>query len=320
MGQNDDAALVPGILHKCVKSEDGRDQNTKIKNLVVSAMEWPNQGKDDGSAQAGSAVGVGMIIGSTTNCEKLTCPEGEFVNENAGYAGECQPCLPERDGEVLQRCRSSEFMSGKCEGSVNTLKCEPCNAPGSEDEYCPADAWLQYRSGACGGGTTNGFKCLAQPNCSEGTNLKYYDDDRKGRCETCAKSECRSNQYRKGSCSGITNGYSCESCNRLTCSAKFGAEEYVDGQCGGTANTLQCRPCDNVVCGEHEYRSGKECNDNGAGFRCKVQPVCSPGILPSHRTHHSCAWQGQVRRMPEWYVPTERRARTKLYPARRALR
>lgn len=274
--QKDDAALVPGILHKCIKIDAGSDRNTKSQNLAVSEMVWPNQGKDDGSPQQSKSV-VGVIIGSTAECKALTCPEDEYVNEDAGYAGECQACLPTRDGKIVSRCRSTEFMSGKCQGNSNTLKCEPCNAPGSDDEYCPKDAWLQYRVGACGGGTTNKFECLDQPNCTEGTNLKSYAEEREGRCETCRRATCRSGQYRKGSCAGIVSEYTCDDCDAPKCSDEEGKEEFLDGECGGTSNTFECKTCSNVVCGEHEYRAGESCNEVGEGFVCKVQPICKPG-------------------------------------------
>ena len=98
-------------------------------------------------------------------------------------------------------------------------------------------------------GTTNGYSCHACPNVG-----------------------CAGNEYRSGSCGGISNptysGYKCNACKNIECASG----SYRKGTCAGTHNGYSCAACANVNCPTNKY----------------VLLVCMPGIRWETTRTHAC--------------------------------
>lgn len=258
---------------------NGVDPNTGRQQLQTSAMLWPDYGKRGEPQQRGAKVG--WLIASAVRCKPLTCPRGQYADQDANKCAACTPKVA---------CKEGEYIVGECKGNTNALKCAPCSPPGSKDMLCPnKDGTLQYRIGSCKAALHgNGYLCADQPSCSEGTMLFNYTNLKKGSCIHCPRSTCRASQYRTGTCSGTDNAYTCKECKKNTprCSNRPGQEEYLAGSCGtdaaatgvglGGRNNYTCAVCGNVKCGVFEYRNGA-CTASSKEFACLDQPVCTAG-------------------------------------------
>merc|ERR1712000_258151 len=112
----------------------------------------------------------------------------------------------------------------------------------------------QFRSGKCEDGGKNDYKC-----------------------NWCANRSCKSGQFRKGTCSSTTKGYTCgdfgkiANCNYLWCSA-LGKE-----QCNGCkpgyyikhGSTDTCNECSNKACPKGQFRGGS-CSGATNGYTCSA--------------------------------------------------
>ena len=221
------------------------------------------------------------------------CPDGQY-----SLKGECVECsVGGGGGGGGDTCPTDQYRSGKCEGHVNTWKCNDCT-----NAECPRSF---YRLGECDA-ETKGFTCgkCANLQCNDGAEFRSGEctaDTLGFECEACSNIECEPGKsYRAGACSGTEDGYTCEPCSNLRC--KDGAE-FQSGSCAGTRNNLECNPCSNMECGETQFRSGVcagtangytcnscdnvvcaageyrtgSCSGTSNAFECAVQPTCSPG-------------------------------------------
>ena len=114
-------------------------------------------------------------------------------------------------------------------------------------------------------------------------------------CRACRNSHCRGDQYRSGSCGGVSNsstlGFDCNACTSSTCPAG----QYRSGACGTntqpTANNFACNICSNSKCQANEDRVGT-CGGTVNGFSCAVYSgTCTNGQLHSpenRRRYHHC--------------------------------
>ena len=119
-------------------------------------------------------------------------------------------------------------------------------------------------------GTTDGFKCNAQPACvQDKTFLKGATSTAKGTCAECSNVNCPTNQYRTGVCTTGKNEFECNTCKNMAC-----LEGQVrTGTCSGTSNGFGCQQCKNADCDEGTYRAGT-CSGANDGYTCTPQPEC----------------------------------------------
>ena len=139
----------------------------------------------------------------------------------------------------------------------------------------------RYRSGTCAG-TSDGYKCSAQPTCAAGKYLDGAAEDKRGDCKdqpTCAAGEqlVGGTSTQRGSCSKCADnqynpGTGCTQCPVKSCEGG----EFLQGQCAGSADARKCQTCSNAECGEGEYRSGT-CAGTTDGYECTAQPTCPGG-------------------------------------------
>jgi hypothetical protein len=181
-------------------------------------------------------------------------------------------------------CAADKYQSGACStDDGNNFKCKTCS-----NKVCEADK--TYQTGACGGSgnnkRNNNFQCTDCDNksCASG---KYQtgacggsgSNKRKNdfQCKDCSNKQCTAaNTYRKGTCSGRTNGFTCETCDNISCLSG----KYRSGSCSGTSNNYKCNTCSNKSCPSGEYRSGS-CSGTSNNYKCNTcsNKSCAAGKL-----------------------------------------
>ena len=207
------------------------------------------------------------------SCDCPVCSAGQYLfgSSCSGRGSQklktCQPC---RNWNI--NCEAGKYQSGTCGGTSNSnsLYCSRCKScyldqyrigtcSGTTDSYeciqCSNTtcATGEYRSGSCSS-TTKGFQCSTQPSCAAEQYLKGSSPTARGICATCSNIACKTGtEYRSGSCSGTTNGYTCEP--QPTCTSK----QYLSGASVTAKGTCVDQP----TCG-----SGKWCP------ACARQRVC----------------------------------------------
>ena len=147
-------------------------------------------------------------------CNLCTCSAAQFLDgcttSNSGRCTSCRTCQVD-----------VQFMVHACTRATNTV-CRGCR-----NTRCAGE---NYRSGVCSG-HVDGFQC-----------------------NPCEYATCPDSFFRTGSC-GTTanpteNSYQCEACSDQVCS---GADQYRSGSCSGTSDGYSCTSC--TVCAANQYRS-----------------------------------------------------------------
>ena len=72
--------------------------------------------------------------------------------------------------------------------------------------------------------------------------------------------------YRNGTCSGTTNGFTCEA--QPVCAPG----QFLNGSTATTRGV--CSSCSNALCGADQYRAGT-CAGTDDGYECKDRPTCA---------------------------------------------
>ncbi len=117
-----------------------------------------------------------------------------------------------------------------------------------------------------------------------GNDAEITRDDRT--CIPCDNAYCRANEYRAGSCSGLSNGYSCHPCSNQQCLEN----QFQTGFCSGTTDGFSCVACNNIACPAEHYRYG-DCSGRSNKYACHPQPKCGPGQW-ADKSGESCSNRG----------------------------
>ena len=107
-----------------------------------------------------------------------------------------------------------------------------------------------------------------------------------GHCTPCTNLTCPAEQYRKGSCAFITDGYTCHACDNLSCAAG----QFRTGDCGGTRNALVCNAC-KADCGTGQYRRGCAGTSAGSCSACTGAPARAHYTGQGSVNADDCGWR-----------------------------
>jgi hypothetical protein len=251
-------------------------------------------------------------------CDKLQCPWGSYRTGSCGAQStsataterttngyQClrhPPCKEPEDGEYLD---SPDWKTVK--GT-----CKPYPGECAQGQYfaltnstiptCknqPTCTTTQYLKGAT---ADKRGDCEDQPACAQGEHLYGATNTTSGscgacqgeseyfalaikRCLACADVACNTDQYRSGTCGGVTNG-------RCLPQPMCGYKQYLSVTDPGKLEG-SCKDCDNAQCGSDQYRDGK-CN--GACVHRVPAPSCCVGTLATLMANHcKCKWAHSFR-------------------------
>ena len=107
-----------------------------------------------------------------------------------------------------------------------------------------------------------------------------------GKCTACSNSTCPAGEFRKGTCSGVTDGFSCHACSNTSCSDLF----YRSGACEGDQDHYVCNGCAHN-CDTGEYRSGCGGTSPGSCANCSNAPTNTKYTAQGSINQNNCAWK-----------------------------